>query len=75
MAEERSLIKRFITQHFLGYSRDYMLTHWEHVVELQSGEIKTLYSTNSRTDDGVTSIGEFTEVLPIIELPQEAPNA
>ena len=77
MAEEKSpsKIKQFITQCCLGYSHDFNLTHWKHVVELESGSIKTFYSTDSRTDDGFTSIGELTEVLPFIELPQESPNA
>ena len=71
MAEEKSpsKIKRFITLRCLGYSHDVKRTHWEHVVKLESGETKTLYSTDTTDNKGFTSTGSLTEVVPLIEVP------
>ena len=61
------IIEKFISQVCLGYSRDFTRTYFKHIVQLKSGEIKILYSTDT-TINKLTYSGNLTEIEPIVEV-------
>jgi len=62
------MIEKFLNRKCIGYSADFKQTHIKHRVKMRSGEIKTMYSTDTYKPDGTETIGELKEEEPYVSI-------